>query len=55
MEEFKLYNQTGILTVAVAPSFAAKCLVHRMEHLHRAYPDVGIRMTTSMNLSDFTY
>lgn len=54
MEEFGLYDQTGMLTVAVTPSFAAKWLVHRIEHFNRAYPDVDIRMTTSMNLSDYT-
>ena len=53
MEAFGLYDQTGMLTVAVTPSFAAKWLVHRIEHFNRAYPDVDIRMTTSMNLSDY--
>ena len=53
MEAFGLYDQTGMLTVAVTPSFDAKSLVHRIEHFNRAYPDVDIRMTTSMNLSDY--
>lgn len=53
MEEFGLFDETGMLTVAVTPSFAAKWLVHRIEHFNRAYPDVDIRMTTSMNLSDY--
>ena len=53
MEAFGLYDQTGMLTVALTPSFAAKWLVHRIEHFNRAYPDVDIRMTTSMNLSDY--
>ena len=53
MEAFGLYDQTGMLTVAVTPSFAAKWLVHRIEHFNRADPDVDIRMTTSMNLSDY--
>jgi LysR family glycine cleavage system transcriptional activator len=54
MEEFGLFDATGMLTVAVTPSFAAKWLVHRIEHFNRAYPDVDIRMTTSMNLSDYS-
>lgn len=54
MEEFGLYDQTGMLTVAVTPSFAAKWLIHRIEHFNRAYPDVDIRMTTSIGLSDYT-
>lgn len=54
MEEFGLYDETGMLTVAVTPSFAAKWLVHRIEHFNRAYPEVDIRMTTSMNLSDYS-
>jgi len=53
MEAFGLYDQTGMLTVAVTPSFAAKWLLHRIEHFNRAYPDVDIRMTTSMNLLDY--
>ena len=54
MEEFGLFDATGMLTVAVTPSFAAKWLVHRIEHFNRAHPDVDIRMTTSMNLSDYS-
>ncbi|NKB54900.1 MAG: transcriptional regulator GcvA [Alphaproteobacteria bacterium] len=53
MEEFGLYDETGMLTVAVTPSFAAKWLVHRIEHFNRAHPDVDIRMTTSMGLMDY--
>lgn len=54
MEEFGLYDQTGMLTVAVTPSFAAKWLVHRIEHFNRAYPEIDIRMTTSMTLTDYS-
>lgn len=54
MEDFGLYDETGMLTVAVTPSFAAKWLVHRIEHFNRAYPEVDIRMTTSMSLTDYT-
>ncbi len=53
MEEFGLYDETGMLTVAVTPSFAAKWLVHRIEHFNIAYPDVDIRMSTSMSLTDY--
>ncbi len=54
MEEFGLYDETGMLTVAVTPSFAAKWLVHRIEHFNVAYPEVDIRMTTSMSLTDYS-
>lgn len=53
MEAFGLFDETGMLTVAVTPSFAAKWLVHRIEHFNLAYPDVDIRMSTSMSLTDY--
>ena len=53
MEAFGQYDESGMLTVAVTPSFAAKWLVHRIEHFNRAHPDVDIRMTTSMGLIDY--
>lgn len=53
MADFGYFDETGMLTVAVTPSFAAKWLVHRLEHFNRAHPDVDIRMTTSMGLIDY--
>lgn len=53
MEAFGLYDETGLLNVAVTPSFAAKWLVPRLETFNRAYPEIDIRMTTSMGLIDY--
>lgn len=41
------------LTVSVAPSFAAKWLVPRLDHLRRAYPGIDVRVDASLRLSDF--
>jgi len=53
MEAFGLHDETGFLNVAVTPSFASKWLVPRLEGFNSAYPDIDIRMTTSMGLIDY--
>ncbi|MDP6389871.1 MAG: transcriptional regulator GcvA [Alphaproteobacteria bacterium] len=53
MAEFGHHDESGFLTVAVTPSFAAKWLVHRIEHFNIAYPEVDIRISTGMGLADY--
>jgi LysR family glycine cleavage system transcriptional activator len=53
MAEFGHHDETGFLTIALTPSFAAKWLVHRIEHFNIAHPEVDIRMTTSLALVDY--
>ena len=53
MEAFGLYDEAGLLNIAVTPSFASRWLVPRLESFNLAYPDIDIRMTTSMGLIDY--
>jgi len=53
MENFALYHQTGPLNVALTPSFAAKWLIPRLEHFNARYPEIDIRITTTMELIDY--
>jgi len=42
-----------VLTVSVAPSFAAKWLVPRLDGFQAAHPDIDVRISASMGLADF--
>ncbi len=46
-------GDTGILTVSMAPSFAAKWLVPRLEGFQALHPEIDVRVTASMNLVSF--
>jgi len=46
-------DETGILTVSVAPTFAAKWLVPRLVHFNERYPDLNVRVDASLGLADF--
>lgn len=45
--------QRRLLTVSVAPSFAAKWLMPRLDRFRDAYPDIDLRLDASMQLVDF--
>ena len=47
-------DDTGILTVSMAPSFAAKWLVPRLESFQALHPEIDVRVTASMNLVAFS-
>ena len=47
-------DDTGVLTVSVAPSYAALWLVPRIEQFSAEYPDIDLRISANMTLSDFT-
>lgn len=44
---------SGVLTVTVSPSFAAKWLLPRIEHFQSAWPDMDVRLDTSLKPLDF--
>lgn len=46
-------GDAGVLTVSVAPSFAAKWLLPRLDRFQAAYPDIDVRVAASMSLTDF--
>jgi LysR family transcriptional regulator, glycine cleavage system transcriptional activator len=47
-------SKSGVLTVAVSPSFAAKWLLPRIEHFHALCPETDVRLDTNLKLVDFT-
>jgi LysR family glycine cleavage system transcriptional activator len=44
----------GVLTVSVAPSFAAKWLVPRLDRFQAKHPDIDVRVSASMQVTDFS-
>jgi LysR family glycine cleavage system transcriptional activator len=44
----------GILTVSVAPSFAAKWLVPRLDRFQTNNPEIDVRVSASMQITDFS-
>ena len=54
MERVRRRDRTATLTVSVAPSFAAKWLVLRLDRFREAYPHIDVRIDASMHLVDFT-
>ncbi len=46
-------DDAGVLTVSVAPSFAALWLVPRVEKFSTACPDIDLRISANMTLSNF--
>lgn len=53
MERLRSRNDNNILTVATAPSFAAKWLVPRLDRFSRAHPDLDVRISASMQMVDY--
>ncbi|MEE8264639.1 MAG: transcriptional regulator GcvA [Gammaproteobacteria bacterium] len=46
-------DSRGALTISVAPAFAAKWLVPRLEHFNSVNPDIDIRISSSLAVIDF--
>lgn len=44
----------GILTVTLSSAFAAKWLLTRIEHFQNQWPDIDVRLQTSLKLLDFS-
>jgi LysR family transcriptional regulator, glycine cleavage system transcriptional activator len=53
VEKVRLQSSGGLLTVSVAPSFAGKWLVTRLDRFRRAHPEIDIRIDASNALTDF--
>lgn len=53
LQQISAGGKSGPLTVSVAPSFAAKWLVPRLDDFRTAQPEIDVRITASMNLVDF--
>jgi len=46
-------SQSGALTVSLAPSFAAKWLVPRLDNFRQLHPEIDVRVSASFHLADF--
>ncbi len=46
-------GRSGVLSVSVAPSFAGKWLLPRLERFKIEHPDIDVRVDASMKLVDF--
>lgn len=53
IQEIDNLGEAGILSVSVAPSFAAKWLVPRLDSFAAQHPDIDVRVSASMHLMDF--
>ena len=53
LEQIDAAGQAGPLTVSVAPSFAAKWLVPRLDNFRTVHPEIDVRISASMHLVDF--
>ena len=52
VEQVRVHERGGTLTVNVPPSFAAKWLMPRLHRFVTTYPDIDIRIVASMRLVD---
>lgn len=53
IQEIDNLGDGGILSVSVAPSFAAKWLLPRLDSFSLQHPDIDVRVSASMHLMDF--
>ncbi len=53
IEEIDNLGDAGVLTISVAPSFAAKWLLPRLDRFQTKYPEIDVRVAASMSLADF--
>jgi LysR family glycine cleavage system transcriptional activator len=53
IEEIDNLGDAGVLTISVAPSFAAKWLLPRLDKFQAKYPEIDVRVAASMSLADF--
>jgi LysR family glycine cleavage system transcriptional activator len=54
IDEIDSLGMQGVLTVSVAPSFAAKWLVPRLDRFQAQHPEIDVRVSASMQLTDFS-
>lgn len=53
VERVRERDASGPLTISVAPVFATKWLVPRLHAFHELYPDIDVRISSSLQLIDF--
>ncbi|PMS36822.1 LysR family transcriptional regulator [Trinickia symbiotica] len=53
LERLREGSTSGVLTVAISPSFAAKWLLPRIERFQTAWPDTDVRLDTNLKPVDF--
>lgn len=53
MDSIDSLGEAGVLSVSVAPSFASKWLLPRLELFQSAHPEIDVHVSASMQLSDF--
>ena len=53
MDAIDSLGEAGVLSVSVAPSFASKWLLPRLERFQTAHPEIDVHVSASMQLSDF--
>ncbi len=53
MDHARESDHCGALTVSVAPMFAVKWLIPRLERFDELYPDVDLRLSSSLEIVDF--
>ncbi len=49
----RAHEESGVLTVSLEPSFAAKWLVPRLDRLRAAHPELEVRLDATDRLADF--
>jgi LysR family glycine cleavage system transcriptional activator len=53
IEQIDNLGDSGVLTISVAPSFAAKWLLPRLERFQEKHPEIDVRVGASMALTNF--
>src|SRR5688572_6792622 len=53
MERLKESSSSGVLTITISPAFAAKWLLPRIDKFHSLWPDMDVRLDTSLKPVDF--
>ena len=54
LDEARKEKTKNVLTISTAPSFAAKWLIPRLDRFLGAHPDVDVRLSTTIELADFS-
>lgn len=53
MDAIDSLGEAGVLSVSVAPSFAAKWLLPRLGSFQRLHPEIDVHVSASMQITDF--
>jgi LysR family glycine cleavage system transcriptional activator len=53
MESLRAHDRRGPFLLSVAPVFASKWLIPRLDSFHSAHPDIDVRISATLELADF--